>query len=545
MLVLGLSYLHLSGVRHCPLNVRTGAPLSQHQYAMVARLMRLVQEWFRPPYPFGGRGLLKAQCMMNYFNDVSLQGTGASVPPPATMVASAFDASRARFAADPSLSVDATKLLPIFEAATFVEPSLLELGRDRTTPIPNPPNRADAEVLKYVRSWDAGDKLELALPDEVSDRFQHIAVPKDAHKDRVVSDRRRRNAREFHLRGASSHMPSGPLLCEYELQDGQELRVYSDDLADMFPSFPVPWERALTNAVALRCCASDFKGTAALKRLEQRLRRNGEQLHPDQRVVALNASMVMGDINAVDYCMGAHEAALAPSRTAHPECTHVRGRSPFPIGPHAEAIVVDDRVGLGAVTCGKRAGPPELEASFSDGADALRQTGFGVHPDKAIRNSSHAAPLGIEIRGDSGLAGAERARRHALARLSLEIARLGRWTGALRRRLVSSWAFALECRRPMLCVMDQLYKGQCPLDEDNLVADLTNAERTELLLLAVLAPLMVADLRMPHSRRLRCSDASLRGIAGCSTEAPPPGCMRSFGVIASGVATIPACRVAP
>ena len=155
--------------------------------------------------------------MMNYFNLMHDKGTGTSVPPPANMAASAFDASRARFAADPTLSVDATKYLPVFEAATFVEPSLLELGRGRTTPIPYPPHRSDAEVLKYVLTWDAGDKLELALPDEVSDRFQHIAVPKDEHKDRVVSDRRRRNAREYHLRGASSHMPSGPLLCVYEL----------------------------------------------------------------------------------------------------------------------------------------------------------------------------------------------------------------------------------------------------------------------------------------------------------------------------------------
>ena len=125
-------------------------------------------------------------------------------------------------------------------------------------------------------------------------------------------------------------MPSGPLLCEYELRDDQELRIYSDDLADMFPSFPVSWERALTNAVALKCYASDFQGTAALKILQSRLKQNGERLCPDQRVVALNASTVMGDINAVDYCMGAHEAALAASASARPERARVRGRGPFP-----------------------------------------------------------------------------------------------------------------------------------------------------------------------------------------------------------------------
>ena len=168
--------MHLGGARHCPLRVRTGAPINHHQRLMVDRLLRLVQEWFRPPYPFGGRGALKAQCMMNYFNLMHDKGTGTSVPPPANMAASAFDASRARFAADPTLAVDATKLLPVFEAATFVEPSLLELGRDRAAPMPNPPRRAGDGVLKYALTWDAGDKLELALPDEVSDRFQHLSL---------------------------------------------------------------------------------------------------------------------------------------------------------------------------------------------------------------------------------------------------------------------------------------------------------------------------------------------------------------------------------
>ena len=93
-------------------------------------------------------------------------------------------------------------------------------------------------------------------------------------------------------------------------------------------------------------------------------------------------------------------------------------------------------------------------------------------------------------------------------------------------------------------IMDRLYKGQCPLDQDPIVEDLTNAERSELLLLAVLAPLMVADLRLPRSKRIRCSDAPVHGIAGCSTEAPL-GCTRNCGAIAFDVATIPACRGAP
>ena len=48
-------------------------------------------------------------------------------------------------------------------------------------------------------------------------------------------------------------MPTGSLLLEFELGPGEELRICSDDLADMFPSFDVPFEQALTNAVAVQC----------------------------------------------------------------------------------------------------------------------------------------------------------------------------------------------------------------------------------------------------------------------------------------------------
>ena len=78
---------------------------------------------------------------------------------------------------------------------------------------------------------------------------------------------------------------------------------------------------------------------------------------------------------------------------------------------------------------------------------------------------------------------------------------MGRWTGALRRRLVSSRGFA------------------CTLGEDDVVIDLANAERAALLVLGVLGPLVVADFRLPRGKRIRSSDASIRGIAGCSTKA--------------------------
>ena len=112
-------------------------------------------------------------------------------------------------------------------------------------------------------------------------------------------------------------MPTGSLLLGFELGPGEELRICSDDLADMFPSFDVPFERALTNAVAVKCCLGDFEGTDAAVAFVRRMRALGrEPPLPNTRVVALNASMVMGDINAVDIGMGAHERILEDAGVA-------------------------------------------------------------------------------------------------------------------------------------------------------------------------------------------------------------------------------------
>ena len=124
--------------------------------------------------------------------------------------------------------------------------------------------------------------------------------------------------------------------------------------------------------------------------------------------------------------MGAHERILEDTGVAFQPESQARGRAPFPRARHVEAVVVDDRVSLTAVPAGTRTLPAVAERSFREGGEALRHAGLGVHPDKGVLNAKHAAPLGIEIDGVRGLAGAERLRRHQLAHLSLALGRQGR-----------------------------------------------------------------------------------------------------------------------
>ena len=84
---------------------------------MTADVWRLVEEWLRPPYLQGRRGRLKLAAMAHYCADLAAAPLGTSVPPLASLASVAFNASRAKFMADPWLKFDPSGYLPLFEAA--------------------------------------------------------------------------------------------------------------------------------------------------------------------------------------------------------------------------------------------------------------------------------------------------------------------------------------------------------------------------------------------------------------------------------------------
>ena len=87
-----------------------------------------------------------------------------------------------------------------------------------------------------------------------------MSVYKDKDWDRTVWDRRRRNFRKTHLKGAGSSMPGGYELCELEVPAGHFAHLFVDDLADMYLTFSAPPERVIANAMALELDAFDCAG---------------------------------------------------------------------------------------------------------------------------------------------------------------------------------------------------------------------------------------------------------------------------------------------
>ena len=121
------------------------------------------------------------------------------------------------------LHVDCSQYLPVFEAATFLEPRLLQ----RSEPLPCSAFRAackhDPEVLAFIREWDKIDKLTLIPQAQAFEPSPLLATWKTDEMDRTLFDRRRRNAWGHRIEGVSAQMSTGAQLLDRQAGPGQEL----------------------------------------------------------------------------------------------------------------------------------------------------------------------------------------------------------------------------------------------------------------------------------------------------------------------------------
>ena len=172
------------------------------------------------------------------------------------------------------------------------------------------------------------------------------------------------------------------------------VRAFSDDIEDMFPAFDTPLARASTNSSALKATLADFQGTAVASAFVRCERRLGREVNGSTPVTPFNTSMVMGDLNAVDYGMGAHLAILRQEPSVLPDSQWARPDKPFPLGPRVQTVVVDDRVGLCVQPSGRRRADPEMLDAFERGAQLIESAGLRTSPGKRVRNARHSNPLG-------------------------------------------------------------------------------------------------------------------------------------------------------
>ena len=142
------------------------------------------------------------------------------------------------------------------------------------------------------------------------------------------------NSRCASISASTQRLGQGFLLCRLGLEPGEWLAVSCDDLREFYYTFRVPPARARRNALRVRLPAARFKAFQAWRpELE------GLDLAP-----CLNA-LAMGDNMAVEIANSAHEGVLRSfgALRLHEQVVH---RLPFPRGPFAEMLNIDDHTGF-------------------------------------------------------------------------------------------------------------------------------------------------------------------------------------------------------
>ncbi|CAK0897043.1 unnamed protein product, partial [Prorocentrum cordatum] len=513
LVVVACSFLALGSRRRCPDAYRTGVGLSEVQRERLPHLLALAKQWSRTPYHMSGRGKMKLQALLEF--GVQLRGAAPEqqvrAPPP--LAVAPFVASRATFCKQEA-HFDPVYHLPVFEAAAYLDPELILRG----VPLEHGlkamrQSRNMNQIVEFASDLDRSHKLYLARPGEVGmgQACKLIPVYRDQHRDRIVWGRRIRNAAEHALQSGSQRLVSGHALCDYELNEGFVPVLFAEDVADFYPAFDSTPAKARTNILGRKVPTYLLNHTKAYAARRAEL---------GEHCVACVASLLMGDLNAIDFAQGAHEAVLQAGGSLA-DAVRVQRHRPFPRGAPAELLQIDDRIGLGQRARGSRQLPRELVQSFAGAREQCAQVGLRAAGDKRVAGASAGFALGAEVLS-SGHIGAERLRRAGLALLSSGIAAHGLATGALLRRTVASWVHVVGFRRPAMCLPGEVFRAlpAMPLDDD--VFELSAGARQGLMLLSMLAPTLVTNLKAKVASRVVCSGASHHFMAAVEADVAQP-----------------------
>jgi hypothetical protein len=491
----------------CPASAREGRALTTAQVAARARVTAFCETLIRLPWTGSGGvkldGLHESLILEGKFSESFAREVDLSSPHVP------LQADRIKFAVAPEF-FDPLPFLDPFTATAYLEPETLR-NREPRRQAPYPHQRHAAEVIKLARRWDAVDRLRI-YPAHAVPRLRRsalTAVKKDMEYDRLILDRRGPNSEESHVGRASQGLAPGWRLTDLELAQDSNVLLYSTDLTEMFFAFRVSEARGLTNCVAAEVPFREVADTKAARVFKRAYPGHG----PRSKVLLALFTEPMGDLNAVDFAQEAHAAVLEAGGSWSPD-VRVLGQTPLPRGPWLEMLTVDDHCGIAMVprTGATSEGQSKAEASFA-AADAIysQTPGLNVHPSKGVRGASQGVILGAEVDGVAGTVGSQQARRLALVRSTVLLARAGRCRGRSLRQLVGGWTFAACFQRHALSVFGEVYRalGDPKLDHEFLVLD--RRVRAELLAMACLAPVLQVNIRARVVPKLYCTDASPSG----------------------------------
>ena len=152
---------------------------------------------------------------------------------------------------------------------------------------PHPPNRRrrarhyvrERDNVVFLGALDEAGMLDFGLESEVGeDEAGMFPFAKSADRDRLITNRRPRNARERKIGASADLFPHGCMLVDFVLSKRGGLRGSGDDLPDFYHTIEVSPARARSNVFGPPLRFSNVAHLAAGRRLVERLRQEGRSL---------------------------------------------------------------------------------------------------------------------------------------------------------------------------------------------------------------------------------------------------------------------------
>ena len=434
----------------------------------------------------------------------------------------------------------------------YVEPRVNQFDiQPPSDVVPDFSNSSAIDTLKLCKLWDRNSLLKIFpqeyAPDEIYKYTKVFNNFKGPLVDRQIGDRRGANYIEGKLEGESRFLPTGVSLLQIMPKKRCHFLVGSlTDRRDFYHQFWTSSERSSTNLVFPPLSLKDLEGTDAYDvflnefAIKKRIvrERDGDDLHgrrrpilfdPDQQVVGAFTALFQGDHLGVEFATQSHGRFLCDHGLL-PTASRLQSGSAVEDDECVQGLIIDDFFAL------------SLEESIEDlscsgsviALDAAKRAyssaGLLGSDDKDIRGSLLFRVCGMQVDSrptvvEKGMvaAAAPAEKRFGLAHLTAQCAGLPYTDDALHSCLVGSWVSLSLMRRPVLSVLNEVFKVIPPekLDPEKPVLwPLSRKAADELALVSVLSAVAVSNLAVDMDTTVYATDASLArgGIVATEVE---------------------------
>lgn len=413
---------------------------------------------------------------------------------------------------------------PAFDARPFLVDPVVAAVYENPDSLRMPsyqwPNKSKArvhcqrkELFELMKIWDAHGSLALFPCSEIDpqETVGLFAVPKDERFDRLIINPTVLNSRMMPYSNFTRKLAPGVLLGLLSLGPTESFRYCADDLSDFYYTFKVSRARARRNCIGTVFHASEVCNLSCFDK----------QSHGPYYPAL--STLAMGDSHAVEIAQGSHFSLLQIRGGCMRDSETLQYRKPIPRGNFFELLAIDDHIGVQRVPSSelKLKKPSRDTLVFERANKAYGEVGLVSHPGKQRRFETQGTLLGADFDGCKGIVCAPRPRVLLLAWVTAVVCKKGTCTRQLLSSIVGCWIHVVLFRRPLLALMDALFKVISKGPSRQVIC-LSSQCRHELMSLCLLWYSAQSDLRAKICPKIYALDASPWGAGvvvadSCST----------------------------